>query len=118
MRRILIVDDEPEVIEILSEFLTLKGFDIIQASNGKIALDQFYAHHPDAAIVDMKMPVMNGLEFSRQILSKEKDFPIIIITAYIKKYSKEDFLKSGVRAVLQKPLELDEIYIKLQEIFS
>lgn len=118
MKQILIVDDQPDVREILSDFLTFKGFKVIQAGDGKVALEKYATHQPDAAVVDVEMPVLNGLQFSRQVLSEKKDFPIIIITAYLEKYSKEIFVNLGVRSVLQKPIDLNELNIKLQEIFE
>lgn len=118
MKQILVVDDQPEVREILDYYLTFKGFEIIQADNGQSALEQFHLHQPDAAIVDVKMPIMNGLQFSKQILSEYVKFPIIIITGYIKEYSKEDFFNLGVKAVMTKPLDLNELNLKLQEILA
>ncbi len=118
MKQILIVDDQPDVREILTDFLTYKGFSVIQAGDGKIALEKYALHQPDAAVVDVEMPVLNGLQFSRQVLAENKDFPIIIITAYLQKYSKDIFFSLGVRSVLQKPIDLNELNVKLQEIFE
>jgi len=96
MKKILIVDDQTEVREILSEFLSFKGYNVIEASNGKTALKEYQAHSPLAAIVDVEMPVMNGLQFSKRVLAENKDFPIIIVTAFVEKYSMKDFDDIGV----------------------
>lgn len=109
MKKILIVDDQSEVREFLSDFLTLKGFAVALASNGKEALDVFDSEHPDAAIVDVEMPVMNGLQFSKKILTLKQNFPILIITAFLKKYEENDFLDIGVHSVLQKPIDLNTL---------
>ncbi len=114
MKKILIVDDQSEVREFLSDFLTLKGFDVVLASNGKEALEVLDEEHPDAAVVDVEMPVMNGMQFSRKVLAQKSGFPILIITAFLKKYSENDFLDLGVRSVLQKPIDLNILQTEIQ----
>ena len=106
MKRILVVDDQSEVREILCDFLTFKGYDVIEAENGESALDQYQSLQPDAAVVDVEMPIMNGLQFSRQILENNQQFPIIIISAYLENYSRTDISDIGVKAIMQKPLDL------------
>ncbi len=105
--KILLIDDQPDVREFLSDFLTMKGYEVLQAANGKQGLDLFHSEKPDVAVVDVEMPVMNGLQFSQKALESDKDFPILIITAYLQKYSKEDFESIGVKGVLQKPIDLN-----------
>jgi len=114
MKRILVVDDQSEVREILSDFLTFKGYDVIEAENGERALDQYQSLQPDAAVVDVEMPIMNGLQFSRQILENNQQFPIIIISAYLENYSRTDISGIGVKAIMQKPLDLNDLYNNIQ----
>ncbi len=107
MIKILLIDDQAEVREFLSDFLSMKGHEVLQAANGKLGLDLFLSAKPDVAVVDVEMPVMNGLQFSKKALEYDKDFPILIITAFLQKYSKEDFESIGVKSVLQKPIDLN-----------
>lgn len=116
MKKILIVDDEPDVREVVGDFLAFHGFKVVQAGNGQKALDMFQKEQPDAAVVDIEMPVMNGIAFSKEVLAQNQQFPIIIITAFLKRYSREDFDKIGVRDVLTKPLDLNTLNSYLQKI--
>jgi len=116
--KILLIDDQPEVREFLSDFLSMKGFEVLQAANGKLGLDIFLSEDPDVAIVDVEMPVMNGLQFSKKALEQKKDFPILIITAFLQKYSKEDFETIGVKGVLQKPIDLNLLHSTILDVLK
>jgi DNA-binding response OmpR family regulator len=118
MKKVLVVDDQTEVREFLTDFLSLKGFDVVQASNGKQAMEVFEHEHPDVAIVDVEMPVLNGLQFSKKILAENSDFPILIITAFLKKYDDSDFLDIGVRNILTKPIDLNTLYSEIQKALN
>ncbi|MGD9898891.1 MAG: response regulator [Calditrichaceae bacterium] len=118
IKRILVVDDEPQVREVLADFLTFKGYEVILAPDGKSGYACFLETMPDAAVVDVEMPVMNGLQFSRSVLKENIKFPIIIITAFLEKYSKADIINLGVKEVLQKPLNLNDLFNRLQRVLS
>ena len=109
MKKILIVDDEPSVREVLSDFLIMSGYEVITAANGQIALDFFEKETPDMAIVDVEMPVMNGLQFSKKLLATNPRFPIIIMTAFFDKYKDTELKNLPVEAILPKPLDLREL---------
>lgn len=110
MNKILIVDDQNEVREFLSDFFLLKGFEVVEAVNGLKALEVFKKERPNIAIVDVEMPVMDGLEFSKKALASHADFPIIIVTAFLEKYSQVDIKQIGVKNVLQKPIDLNVLF--------
>ncbi len=118
MKKILVVDDVPDVREILSDFLSMKGFRVFEAENGKVGLEIFEKEHPDLAIVDIEMPVMNGIQFTEKVHEQNPDFPVIIITAFIQKYKKADFKKLNIAALVSKPLDLNKLYEKIQQIFK
>jgi len=117
MKKILVVDDQADVREVLSDFLILSGFSVSEAANGRIALKKYQQDKPDAAVVDVEMPVMNGLQFSKTVLESAPDFPIIIITGFLQKYTTEDITKIGVRRVLNKPIDLNKLRRALNEMF-
>jgi len=110
MDRILIVDDGAEVREILNDFFTMKGFEVIEAENGREGLEKYAQSAPSAAIVDVQMPVMNGIEFVEKVHQKQPDFPIILITGFVKKYKHLDVERLKVCALLTKPLDLNQLY--------
>jgi len=106
MKKILIVDDQPDVLEVLNDFFQMKGFSTLPAPEGRTGLELFEKENPSAAIIDIEMPVMNGIELTRHILNRNAAFPIIIITAFAEKYSKSELLELGARKIIQKPLNL------------
>jgi CheY-like chemotaxis protein len=109
MKTILIVDDALEVREMLNDFLTMQKFGTLQAENGVEAMKIVGKSHPDLAIVDIEMPQMNGLEFARWASDAFPEIPIIIISAYLEKYSLEFIKNLGVKKVLRKPLDIRQL---------
>lgn len=115
MKQILIVDDERDVREILRDFFKMQGYEVLVAEDGQNALDTFNSNKPDAAIVDIQMPVMDGIKFSKKVLKKNCKFPIIMITGYVEKYSFDDLIGIGVKDVLKKPIDLHILKSKVQQ---
>lgn len=109
MKKILVVDDEHDIRDILEDFFTLKGYEVRTAENGEAGLAVFNNFDPDLALVDLQMPIMDGVEFTRNILIKFPDFPIIIITAFRKEYKRKDLIGMGVRKIIDKPLQLSNL---------
>lgn len=118
MKKILVIDDQIEVREFLDDFLSFKGFKVFQAADGLAGLNIFLREKPDAAIVDVEMPVMNGVQFSRKALAEDNNFPILIITAFLKKYAEEDLMGLGVRNVLPKPIDLYTLHAELMKLLN
>ncbi|MEJ2542863.1 MAG: response regulator [Calditrichaceae bacterium] len=118
MKKILVVDDEPSIRELMHDFLSMQGFEVIEAVDGIDGFNKFKKHNPEAAILDVEMPGLNGQDLANKILAINRNFPVIIISAFLFKYSRNNFLKSGVQAVLEKPVDLKIIQQNLQEIFG
>ena len=118
MKKILIVDDEPSIRELMHDFLSMQGFEVIEAVDGVDGFNKFKKYKPEAAILDLEMPRMNGQDLTNKIFAVNRNFPVIIISAFLIKYSQINFQKSGVRAVLEKPIDLKLIKQNLQEIFG
>lgn len=117
MIKLLIVDDEAEAREILNEFLTYHGFQVILAVDGNDGLRKYQEHKPQAALIDLQMPGMSGDVLTKTILAENKNFPIIILSGVLFGNSSKDLIETGVRAVLEKPINLKELYMQLQKIF-
>lgn len=115
MNKILVVDDEFEIRDMLEEYLSVHNINVKTASNGKDALELFESFQPDAVVADIKMDIMDGIEFSKRVLSQNPDFPIIMITGFYKKYDMEEILSLGVKEVIEKPLHLDNLLVILQK---
>lgn len=83
MTKILVVDDEADIVNLVVDDLSDDGFDVISADNGATALDQIYREQPDVVLLDLMMPVLTGYEVLR-VLRREpitKNLPVIVITA-------------------------------------
>jgi CheY-like chemotaxis protein len=118
MKLILLVDDLADVRELVSDFLSIQGYRVIEACDGKNALEKFAQNLFDAAIVDIQMPVMDGLQFSRKALQQRPEFPIILITGFKDRYTESDFKSSGARFVVQKPIDLSELANRLHQVLE
>ena len=120
MKKILVIDDENNIREILAEFFTLQGFDVKTAENGKEGLNIFNEFHPDVALVDLLMPVMNGFETIKHIKSKEttKYIPIIMITARGQVSTEQEVLELGADYFLNKPFNPNDLLENVQRILG
>ncbi len=114
--RILVVDDEKEQRELVAGFLSKNGFEVIQAENGEKAIDLYKTLFSPVALVDMKMPGMNGLELIKKLKEINPFIQIIMLTAFGSVESAVSAMKAGASDYLTKPVEeLDELLIKLQK---
>ncbi len=107
MPRVLIVDDEPDAVELLKEFLAAKGYDTLTASNGEDALRLVKTERPHLILLDVRMPKMNGLEVLRQVRQIDQEVGVIIVTAVDEEETGRQALKLGAFDYIVKPLDLD-----------
>lgn len=115
--KILIIDDNEDFRLALNHLLTSQGYPVIEASNGEQALEVMESAKPNMAIVDLDMPKLNGIEFSKRAKRLAPRFPIVMVTAYAQFYSTQDILSAGVDAFLQKPVDWNRI-VEIVEQFS
>ena len=106
---ILVVDDDPEIVEILVDLLRELDFRVECAANGAEALARIEAKDFDLMLTDIKMPVMDGMELIRRVRSREKSPVIIVITAYASVQSAIEAVKFGVYDYISKPFNLDNV---------
>lgn len=107
--KILIVDDQTGVRRLLFETFTEEGFQVETASSGVDALKKIAAQTPDLVLLDIKMPVMNGLATLREIRKTLPDLMVVMMTAYGELDMLKDAKKLNVNHYLIKPFDLDEI---------
>lgn len=103
--RILLVDDDPDFVWILKERLEADGFVVVTAMNGREALERLWATAPDMVLLDLHMPVMNGLEVLRAIRQAAHPVPVITMTASTMQELAALSLKAGAFACLLKPFD-------------
>ncbi len=109
MAQILVVEDDITGQELLIDALMVFGHTVIAAENGAQGLQLYRNNFFDLAIVDMEMPVMNGLEMIRAIREEDSDFSVIAVTGYSHIYMAMEVLSLNVEAFLKKPLNLKEL---------
>ena len=78
---VLLIDDEPDLLESLSYWLTAKGYQVTTASSGPQGLEQLKQRRPDVIFLDVRMPGMDGIETLRRIRAMDKDIPVVLVTA-------------------------------------
>jgi len=107
--RILVVDDNVDFRQMLATALRGHGFLVSEAADGEEALTVLANTHPDMAIVDLDMPKLNGLEFSKKVKEAMATFPIVMVTGYAQFYSAAEILSVGVDAFVQKPVPMGKL---------
>jgi two-component system OmpR family response regulator len=114
--RILVVDDEPNIVELLSVSLRFQGFEVHTASSGPAALDRAREVHPDAVILDVMMPGMDGFGVLRRLRADGIDAPALFLTARDRLEDKITGLTLGGDDYVTKPFSLEEVVARLRVI--
>src|SRR3990170_2754653 len=107
--KVLVVGDEPSILRLLREALAQWGYQVATASNAREALDALRTALYDAAITDIRMPDMSGLELLREIKNHDDAIEVLVMTGYPTIASAVEALKEGAYDYLSKPLILDEL---------
>lgn len=103
MEKILLVEDESNIQELISEILKEEGYDITCASNGQEGYDLFKDNKYDLIISDVMMPILDGHQFVKLVRNKDKDIPIILLTALNEEYDEIKGFDLGVDDYISKP---------------
>jgi len=114
-KKILVVDDNPDICTMLKEYLTGEGFDVSTASNGQKALYIAREEKPDCIVLDMMMPEMGGQEFIR-IYTAESDTPILVLTAKVDETDKVLGLELGADDYVTKPFSMRELTARINAL--
>jgi CheY-like chemotaxis protein len=106
--KVLIVDDQEDFRQLMKFWLERKGYHVIEAQNGQIALDMVRDHNPDIIFMDLKMPVVDGIESIKMIREFNKDVPIIIISSYVADPGIKDITAYGISGIFYKGKDFQE----------
>lgn len=119
-KRLLIVDDEPNLLTAIAAVLRGEGFEVSTARNGKDALLQLARSLPDLIVSDVRMPVMDGYKLARQLRSAPHTalIPIIFLTAKDQTEDRIEGFRSGIDVYLTKPFEPDELIAVINNILA
>ncbi|MBL7071540.1 MAG: response regulator [Candidatus Omnitrophica bacterium] len=107
--QVLVVDDEVDFKQLLTFWLESKGYSAITASNGQDALKLMEKTTPDIVLLDIRMPVMDGIETLKRIRKTNKDLPVILISAYINDPKAKDVLSYGISGIFYKGKNFEEV---------
>lgn len=113
---ILIADDNVEIIDILTPYLKREGYDVVSALNGEEALNEFKISNPSLILLDVMMPIIDGMEVCR-IIRRESDVPIIMLTARGEYNDKILGLELGADDYIVKPFSPGEVIARIKAIF-
>jgi len=120
MARILIVDDEQDVCDMLEKFLTIKGYEVSTALSGEDALALVKEERPHIVLLDIRMPEMDGLECLESIKEIDKEIGVIMITAIKQEEVGKKAMELGAYDYITKPLSLqylqDCLMVKLLQM--
>jgi len=108
--RIIVVDDEPSVLESFKMILTIKDYEVFPFPDGPTALKAIEPEKFDIAFVDLRLPEMDGIEVLKKIKELDPSIEIIIVTAYATEQSHANAITYGALEYLRKPFLMEEIY--------
>lgn len=114
--RLLVVDDEPNIRELLSTSLRFAGFDVVAAGNGREALAAVDEHSPDLAVLDVMLPDMDGFTLTRRLRAAGRHFPVVFLTARDDTEDKVTGLTVGGDDYVTKPFSLDEVVARIRAV--
>ncbi len=113
---ILVVDDEEIHRLVINRMLETKGYVVLDAANGAEGLEIMRTLKVDLAIVDLEMPVMDGMEFTKWVKEIDQKFPVIILTGHALDFSPQEILASNIEAFMQKPIVAEELLKVIENI--
>ncbi len=118
---ILIAEDSSVILNLTKKILENQKYAVVLAKNGAEVMRQVQSQHLDGILMDINIPIQNGLECTRQIRAHQDQriasIPIIAVTGNAENYTEADFKAAGVNAYLPKPLDFDLLVRTVRELF-
>ena len=119
-KRILVVDDEPDIVTVLKMGLKRKGYEVITAYDGKEALEKAKAERPDLITLDVMMPEVDGYTVCRELKNSDEHqaIKIIILTAKDQAEDMQQGKEARADLYMTKPFDMDELFEKIQNLIG
>lgn len=117
-KKILIVDDERDLVNLIALHLKSAGYEALQASTGRLALEVIKKDHPDLVILDLMLPEMDGWEVCRRLREDQQDIPVIILTARTETEDKLRGFDAGADDYITKPFSPRELLARVKRVLS
>ena len=115
MTSVLIVDDEPRILELARDYLERGGFTVFAATEGRAALETARARHPDLVVLDLGLPGMDGLDVARE-LRRDSNVPIVMLTARDDEMDRILGLELGADDYITKPFSPRELVARVRAV--
>jgi len=116
--RVLLVDDEEDIVEVIRDRLEAYGFTVTTAGTGIEALKKLSVEKFDGIFLDVKMPEMGGIEALEEIRKTDKQIPVIIITASSTRDAAIEALDKGANEYVLKPFAWEELKAKIEKVYN
>ena len=114
---VLIADDDQDLLDVTADALSIRGYRVATARNGREALDRLEVELPQLILLDMSMPVMDGWEFTKVLRERHgRKIPLVVTTAAMDSQLRAD--EVGAAADLGKPFELEELYAVVEDTLA
>jgi len=120
MKRVLVADDNPVSRELIREILETDDCEVIEAGDGREALEKVREHRPDLALLDIQMPVMDGNAVVREIRADAQlaKLPVVALTAYAMQGDREKALALGFNSYITKPIDIPAFRAAVAELLG
>jgi DNA-binding NtrC family response regulator len=113
-----VIDDEPSIRSLLDTLLSRKGYEVVLAGNGLKGLELFRREHPDAVVLDLKMPEMDGMTVLKHIRSTDQKMPIIVLTGTGSPETEQQLYALGGTAFVKKEFSLHRLGDSLKRLLQ
>jgi DNA-binding response OmpR family regulator len=119
-KKILVADDEPDFVELISMRLEVNGFKVVAAKDGQEAIDKTKKENPDLLILDLMMPKLDGFEVCRMLKFDDnfRNLPIIVLSALDQQQDREKAIKAGADEYFIKPFDLSLLLTKIRDLIG
>ena len=119
-KRILIAEDDEPNRRLIKDVLMYYGYEVMEAANGEEVVKMATGHKPDLVLMDLQMPVMNGVEAIRQLKNspETKDIKIIAVTGLAMESDRENTMKMGADGYMAKPIDIRQLPEAIERLFE
>lgn len=120
MSRVLVVDDDPDIVDLLRIRLELAGHTVVTASDGELGWEAILDEVPDLAVLDLSMPRLDGLSLTRRLRghAETATLPILVLTAAVQPADAEDAITAGATAYAKKPFSPKQLVARVQTMLD
>ena len=116
MAKILVIDDDAHDRGLIGAVLEERGYEVILAENGRTGLMLCHRQHPDAVVLDLRMPELDGRSVLQQFRTLDPTLPVVVFSGHGTEAVEQELLDRGATAFIQKAFSLDQLGLALQEV--